>query len=138
MRNKPYLFTIIVLICFVSSLPLSSCKKDGQESFEKSNTALALNADEKMVSLGKVLFEGKGNCIACHQVSQKVIGPSVQEIAKIYKEQNGNIVLFLKEEAEPIVDPSKYELMKTNFAITEEMDEEELLALASYIYSTTK
>ena len=39
------------------------------------------------------------------------------------------MVYFLKQEAEPIVDPSQYEEMKTNFAITEEMSDEELIAL---------
>jgi cytochrome c len=48
----------------------------------------------------------------------KVIGPSVQDIASIYKAKNGNIIAFLVEDAAPIVDPSQYEVMKTNFVIT--------------------
>jgi cytochrome c len=48
------------------------------------------------------------------------------------------MVSFLKQEAEPIVDPSQYEVMKTNFAITEEMSDEELIALEAYIFSTLK
>jgi cytochrome c len=43
-----------------------------------------------MISLqqkGKIIFEGKGNCIACHNVDSKLIGPSLQDIAKIYKEK---------------------------------------------------
>ena len=87
---------------------------------------------------GKELFEAEGNCIACHQTEQKIIGPSIQEIAKIYKEKKGSIVSFLREESEPIVDPSQYEIMKTNFAITKNMSDEQLKALEDYIYTFSK
>ena len=87
------------------------------------------------VELGESIFNGKGNCVACHQVDQKVIGPSVQDIASIYKAKNGNIIAFLVEDAAPIVDPSQYEVMKTNFVITKAMSEEELKGLEAYIYS---
>ena len=87
---------------------------------------------------GKELFEGEGNCIACHKPDQKIIGPSLQNIAEIYKAKKGNIVLFLKEKSEPIVDPSQYDIMKTNFAITKSMSDEELKALEDYIYSFSK
>ena len=83
-------------------------------------------------------FQKEGNCIACHQTEQTIIGPSLQEIAKIYKEKNASIVSFLKEESEPIVDPSKYEIMKTNFAITKTMSDAELKAIEAYIYSHLK
>ena len=88
--------------------------------------------------IGQVLFEEKGNCIACHLLDQKVIGPSIQEIAKIYKSQNGDLINFLKNDAKPIVDPSQYEVMKTNFAITKTMSEDELKAIESYILSQSK
>jgi cytochrome c len=63
----------------------------------------------------------------------KVIGPSVQDIASIYKAKK--IIAFLVEDAAPIVDPSQYEVMKTNFVITKAMSEEELKGLEAYIYS---
>jgi cytochrome c len=65
----------------------------------------------------------------------KVIGPSVQDIAS--KLKNGNIIAFLVEDAAPIVDPSQYEVMKTNFVITKAMSEEELKGLEAYIYKIT-
>jgi cytochrome c551/c552 len=34
--------------------------------------------------------------------------PSLQDIAKIYKDKNADMVSFLKGEGEPIVDPSQY------------------------------
>ena len=123
------------VIFLVSVLVLMSCKKESEESFGKTETTTEI---QKSVDLGKEIFNGKGACIACHKPDVKLVGPSLQDIARIYKEKKGNIVLFLKEEAEPIVDPSKYDLMKSNFAIIEEMDEEELLALEAYIYSHLK
>jgi cytochrome c len=66
------------------------------------------------------------------------VGPSVQDIAKIYKAQNGDIVSFLKDDAKPIVDPTQYEVMKTNFALTKAMSDEELKGLEAYMYSDFK
>jgi len=129
-------------IFFLSALfsILISCKNESTEPFGKSD-ALVEESETNTKSpevIGKEIFEGRGNCISCHQVDTKLIGPSLQEIAKIYKEEKGNMVSFLKQEAEPIVDPSQYEVMKTNFAITEEMSDEELIALEAYIFSTLK
>jgi cytochrome c len=116
---------IITLIC------LFSCKSKE----DKSETSV----DETATKIsGQELFEGEGNCIACHKPDQKIIGPSLQEIAKIYKDNKASIVLFLQEKSEPIIDPSQYEIMKTNFAITKSMSEKELKALEDYIFSFSK
>lgn len=112
-------------------LILTSCKKDNTEPF--GNSASPESTIQTLS--GKELFEGKGKCSACHLPDKKVIGPSIVDIAKIYKAQNGNMVAFLKEEAEPIVDPAQYEVMKTNFSITKTMSDEELKALEDYFYS---
>jgi cytochrome c len=119
------LLLIITLFC------LFSCKSKE----DKSETSLDETA--KKIS-GQELFEGEGNCIACHKSDKKIIGPSLQEIAKIYKDNKASIVLFLQEKSEPIIDPSQYEIMKTNFAITKSMSEEELKALEDYIFSFSK
>ncbi|MFC6877291.1 c-type cytochrome [Flavobacterium myungsuense] len=121
----------IIFISFASSLIFVSCKKE-----ETKETATKV--PQNSVDLGKELFEGKGNCVACHLVDQKVIGPSIQEIAKIYKDQKGNMIDFLKNDAKPIVDPSQYEVMKTNFTITKAMSDKELSAIETYIYSHSK
>jgi cytochrome c len=123
---KKLLFSLGILL-------LISCKNENQENFIKSNT----NAIPDKVS-GKELFENKGNCIACHQTEQKVIGPSLSEIASTYKAKNRSIVLFLKEESEPIIDPSQYDIMKANFAITKNMSDDELKAIEDYIYTFSK
>lgn len=125
------------IIFFLSALVFLSCKKEEtkKESLYPTSTEEIAQTPEE---LGKEIFQGKGNCVACHEVDKKSIGPSIQDIAKIYKEKNGNIVAFLKEDAEPLVDPSQYEVMKTNFALTEEMSDEELKGLEAYMYSNLK
>lgn len=130
------------LLFLASVLALSSCKKETAEnpvqntteSYSEGESAKAKTPEE----FGKQIFEGKGNCTACHQADQKVIGPSIQEIAKTYKTKNGNIITFLKGNADPIVDPSQFSVMKTNFPVTQAMSDEELKAIESYIYSHLK
>ena len=120
---------------FVCLMVLISCKKESEATFGQPNPAEVSQTPEE---LGKSIFEGKGNCAACHRMDEKLVGPSVQEIAKIYKVQNGDLVSFLKDEAKPIVDPSQYEVMKTNLALTKEMSDEELKGLEVYSYSQVK
>ena len=123
---------VALLVCLILVI---SCKKESQEAFGQPNPTEVSQTPEE---LGKSIFEGKGNCVACHKINEKLVGPSVQDIAKIYKAQNGDIVSFLKDDAKPIVDPSQYEVMKTNFALTKAMSDEELKGLEAYIYSTIK
>ncbi len=119
---------LLILLSFFS---LIAC----QNKEEKSTTSV----DETATKVtGKELFEGEGNCVACHKPDQKIIGPSLKDIGKIYKAKKGSIVAFLKEDSEPLVDPSQYDIMKTNFAITKSMSGEELKALEDYIYSFSK
>jgi cytochrome c len=124
MKKVSFLVCLLVLI---------SCKKESEETFGQPNPTEVSQTPEE---LGKSIFEGKGNCVACHKIDEKLVGPSVQDIAKIYKAQNGDIVSFLKDEAKPIVDPSQYEVMKTNLALTKAMSDEELKGLEAYIYSS--
>lgn len=127
MRNILFLFVILVF---------SSCKKESTESFGKPDESQT--EIQSPVMIGKEIVEGRGNCTACHQVATQTTGPSIQTIATAYKGKKGDIVAFLKEEKEPIVDPSQYELMKSNFALTEEMSDEELAAIEAYFYSHSK
>jgi cytochrome c len=123
---------VALLVCLIV---LISCKKESEETPGQPNPTEVSQTPEE---LGKSIFEGKGNCAACHRMDEKLVGPSVQEIAKIYKAQNGNMISFLKDEAKPIVDPSQYEVMKANLALTKEMSDEELKGLEAYIYSQIK
>jgi cytochrome c len=111
-----------------------SCKKENQESFGKPSTPVA----ETPMAIGKTIFEGKGMCITCHKPDVKLVGPSLQDIAKIYKEKNGNMISFLKGEGEALVDPTQYEVMKANFAVTKTFSDEELKGVELYVNSFLK
>jgi len=126
MKKILFLFSVFALI---------SCKKEvaKKESLYPTTTEAIAQTPEE---LGAEIFKGKGNCVACHQMNKKAIGPSIQDIAKIYKDKGADMVTFLKGEGEPIVDPSQYEVMKTNFVITKAMSDEELKALEAYVYSS--
>ncbi|RZK11835.1 MAG: c-type cytochrome [Flavobacterium sp.] len=128
MKKLAFLFTLLLFI---------SCKKEETQK-ENLYPETQKTTEEKQLELGQAVFEGKGNCFACHKPDQKIIGPSIQEIATIYKEKNGDMTAFLKGKADPIVDPSQYEVMKTNFSITKNLPEEELKALEAYFYSFAK
>ncbi len=116
-------------------LLLASCKSEKEEKESLYPITETIQTPEQ---LGQEIFDDKGRCFSCHKEDQKVIGPSIAEIAKMYKAKGGNIVEFLKGKADPIVDPSQFEVMKTNFAITKNLPESELKALEAYILSHSK
>lgn len=104
-----------------------------KEAANKAGEAVK-DAISPKVAKGKELFAAKG-CVACHNEQNKTVGPALKEIAKVYAEKKGNMVKFLKEEADAIVDPAQFPLMKANLAITKALSGEELAALTSYIRS---
>lgn len=116
---------------------LVSCgqKEEKKEPLYPKSTTETKQAPEE---LGQEIFDGKGNCYTCHKPDQKTIGPSLQDIAAIYKEKGGNIISFLRGNEKPLVDPSQYEVMKTNFVVTKAMSDDELKGLEAYIYSFKK
>jgi cytochrome c len=117
---------VLILISFT----IFSCKNEVQKT---ENSISAVASLEK----GQQLFQ-ENNCAACHQTNQKVVGPSLKQIAKIYKEQNASLKNFLKAESKPIIDPLQYETMKINLETTKGMTDEELNSLEIYIYSFSK
>jgi cytochrome c len=124
-------------VLLLAMMTLVACKNEPKESFGTAATKVDIVLDPSLEK-GKMLFEGRGMCLSCHQPDKKIIGPSIKEIATIYKKENADMVAFLKEEAKPIVDPSQYEVMRTNFAVTKTMADEELQAIVDYMYSFTK
>lgn len=125
---------------FALAISLTNCgdKKEtdpyGNPVKEKTEATTDTTVDP-LFAKGQELFEGKGTCTACHKADTKVIGPAIKDIAKIYKEKEASIAAFINEEGEPIVDPSQYETMKTNFTITKAMTAEERKALEVYMMS---
>ena len=124
-----------ILQTLVIAALLSSCGKEQKAPAEAVETESEAQTPEQF---GEELFNGKGNCFACHKPDQKIIAPSLVEIATIYKKQGGDMIKFLREEAEPIVDPTQYETMKTNFSVTKKMSDEELQGLQAYVMSFAK
>ena len=128
------------IVVFALAISVTNCgdKKEtdkyGNEVEENTETTTETSVDP-LLAKGQELFEGKGTCTACHKPDAKVVGPSIKEIAKTYKEKEASIAAFINEEGEPIVDPSQYETMKTNFAITKAMSAEERKALEVYMMS---
>lgn len=122
MKKLLFIFTIVFVF---------SCKKEP----EVVTDVLVEETSNITKELGKELFEGKGMCYTCHKEDTKIIGPSIKEIAKIYTDKKASISIFLQGETDPIVDPTQFEIMKANFAITKTMTEEELKALEDYMLS---
>lgn len=128
---RPLSTLLLLMLIF-----FTSC---GKEEKKESLYPESASVEKKTpVELGQEIFESKGNCFACHKPDQKIVGPSIAQIAQIYKDKGGDIVSFLKGSEEPIVDPEQFPVMKTNFAITKAMSDEELKALEAYIYSHLK
>lgn len=127
---------VLVLVSCGDKKEAEPFGKSTEESVTTETTTEPVAAEANpLVDQGKEIFEGKGTCVACHQPSTKVVGPSLKDISATYKEKGASIVTFLKGEADPIVDPTQFEVMKANFAITKQMKEEELKALEAYIES---
>lgn len=68
-------------------------------SDEKAATEVATTEEAPAFPLaekGKEIFDGKGTCATCHKTDSKLIGPSLQDITKIYKEKMQVSQLSLK------------------------------------------
>lgn len=121
---KKIVYTLLVSITF-------SCgEKKETDAF--GNEIQKENSNDELT--GQQLFEGKGTCATCHRINEKSVGPSVIDIAKIYKNEKGAIVNFLKGNAKPIVTPEQFEIMKANLALTKSMSDMELQKLEDYFY----
>lgn len=120
-----------IYLLFALAFLMHACQQTPKENFGKPSNV----ETNDIISKGKDLFFGVGMCHTCHKTDQKVIGPSITEIVKIYKEKNASIVSFLKGDLEPIVDQEQYEIMKANLAITKKMSDQELQAIEAYMLS---
>lgn len=97
-------------------------------------------ANKAQIEKGKALFTSK-TCTSCHGIDKKILGPSVQDIVKVYEEKGANMVKFLKGNADAIVDtnPGQVEIMKANIdGFLKDTSAEELQALTAYMRSEAK
>ena len=105
--------------------------KINEEFFAKSISD-NISEDEKKSGKGEGIFAFSG-CVACHQVNQTTVGPSIKEMALAYKDKSDKLRSFLKEESDAIMLPELYAAMQPNLAITKEMSDEDLNLLIEYI-----
>lgn len=113
--------------------------KEEVKEVVKETTDAASDKDAQ-IAMGKKLFTDK-TCTTCHALDSKVIGPSIKDMVKIYDEKGGNIVQFLKGNADPIVDtdPGQVAIMQANLdGFVKDMTPEELQAVAAYMRDATK
>lgn len=103
-----------------------------KETAEEAATAVKEAVQGESGPDGAQLFQSKG-CAGCHKGNADTVGPSLQTITKVYQEKNGDLVQFLKGEAESIVDPAKSSMMKPLLNPLKSLSDEELQALADYI-----
>lgn len=125
-----------LLLTLSIGISIISCgEKKETDAMENPINQAETSVNQTPKELGKELFEGKGMCATCHQADIKTVGPSINDIAKIYKEKGASIAEFINDKGEPLVDPSQYEIMKANFVITKAMSAEERKALEIYMMS---
>lgn len=126
-----------LLPIFIGLLLVCSCKSDKKitDKNEKEVPQRGELSRDSQIFLGNRLFSEK-TCVTCHAVNEEKIGPSVKEIMRIYKEKNGDIVAFLKGEAEPIVDTtaSQVAIMQDNInGFVKGLSDEMLNTIATYM-----
>ena len=130
---KVYFKLLLTLSIGISIISCGEKKETDAMGNPINQTENSVNQTPK--ELGKELFEGKGMCATCHKADQKIVGPSIKDISKIYKENGASIAEFINDKGEPLVDPSQYEIMKANFVITKTMSADERKALEIYMMS---
>ena len=133
-----------VLVLGLAAVFLTSCGDKKKEEVKKEVEQKVETVKEEVkevvtdnLELGKKLFTEK-TCATCHNPDTKVIGPSIKDINKIYADKGGNIVKFLKGEAEAIVDtdPGQVAIMQSNLdGFVKDMSGDELAALEAYMRS---
>ena len=130
---KVYFKLLLTLSIGISIISCGEKKETDAMGNPINQTENSVNQTPK--ELGKELFEGKGMCATCHKADQKIVGPSIKDISKIYTEKGASIADFINDKGEPLVDPSQYDIMKANFVITKTMSADERKALEIYMMS---
>ncbi|MBD0776352.1 c-type cytochrome [Maribacter sp. ANRC-HE7] len=126
-----------LILLFIGFLFLSSCKDEKKyiEGAKKPMPERAALSRDSQIFLGNRLFSEK-TCITCHDINRKKTGPSIKEIMKVYKAQNGDIFAFLKGNAKPIVDTtaSQVAIMQANInGFLKGISDEELKTISTYM-----
>ena len=141
MKNLVFPLLIGLLIAFTSCGDKKADKESQkitiQSGSKEKKESQAGNTEADLIAQGKKLFKDK-TCFTCHMPKETGIGPSIVDINKIYKEQNADIVAFLKGEIKPIVDtdPGQVAVMQANIdGFVKDLTDNELDALKAYMLS---
>ena len=132
----------LAFLLISSALLFTSC---GDAKKEKTSEVKAPKTEKKVEVktakadpvAGKKLFGSKG-CTACHHETTKIIGPAVKDIAAGYLTNNGDVLKFLKGEAEAIIDtdPTNISIMKNNVdTMVKDISDADLTNIVAYINS---
>ena len=140
---KKIFFAVIVMT--VVAFAFTSCK--GEKKVEKvvepvvvetpvvETPAVEVSAEEQAFLAVVEKIDPANKCTVCHHATNPGVGPSYSEVAKVYKEKGGNLIKFMKGEAEAIVLPERFSEMQANLEVTKKLSGDELAALAGYIRS---
>jgi len=128
-----------LLMFLMALLVLNSCNTDKKTKNSKAPERPELSHDSK-IFLGNRLFSEK-TCITCHALNTIKKGPSVVDIMHVYKENNADIIAFLKGNSKPIVDTtaSQVAIMQANIdGFLKKITDEELDAISTYMLHVDK
>ncbi len=84
--------------------------------------------------LGRQVYNKLG-CGGCHSEKLGFIAPSLQGIAKAYAGKEKDLEAFFLGQKEPLLDKSKFKLMKPYVQRTQKLSAEERKALVKYLLS---
>ncbi|MDB5247751.1 MAG: c-type cytochrome [Segetibacter sp.] len=91
MKKASLLFFSLVICCATNYYSISQTKKPAAKSKAKSSAAPAKSSSSKAeIEQGKNLIS-KSDCLACHQVQVKVVGPAYSAVAEKYPSTEANI-----------------------------------------------
>jgi len=109
-----------------------AAEKVGEAAKETAEKAVDAAKEATGGADGKALFD-KNNCASCHNMDKETVGPAVKAIGAGYAGKKDAMVKFFKGEADPIIDPKKFDMMKPQITtITKKMSDDELSALADF------
>lgn len=98
--------------------------------FSLMGTVLAKN------ETGWRVFKERG-CAACHHPTEDQmrlgLGPSMEQVAQVYKDREGDLTKFLRGEGEPAIDKTKFPIMHDQIVSLKSLSAPELEALANFI-----
>ena len=116
-QQKIILFPLLLLV--ISSFFFTAC------GGERKRSKVAFSPGENVFVINR--------CNACHQVKTISVGPSLKDISLAYKNNKDGLKLFLKEEADAIVDPDQADIMQPQLLITKNLSDKDLSLLVDYI-----